>query len=290
MNRNRRDISLGIEEIRDGRRRLDHNPEFAALVKDKRVVIVGPARTLLGKNQGRFIDSHDVVVRINDVLEHFPPSKDLAADIGTKADVVYCNQVILRKNILAEEGITRKRFFQICSDANVRSFVCTNNSLSYDVSGRALPSCPKADRSVMADFRTLLSDGQAKASLRVVYGASEILIRWLGGNWGRTGFVAILDLLGFGIRQLTVTGMTFYHGGGHLFAPESANLHPQRNRDGSSSLSPSGQGHDSFLEIEVMRLLKEGYGTRLAVDDHLARILETSSPEGITSDSLSSFS
>ncbi len=151
--RNPRDISLTIEEIRDGRRKLDHDSDFSALVKNKSVIIVGPARTLQGQRQGVFIDSHDVVVRINDVLEHFPPSAELAEDIGSRADIMYCNQVILRKNILAEEGISQKRFLQVCREAKVKSFVCTNNSLNFDPSGKALPSCPKTDSTESQRYR-----------------------------------------------------------------------------------------------------------------------------------------
>lgn len=276
-------IFFEIEEIRCGKRKLDEDPAFARLLNDKSVVVVGPARTLLGQKQGRFIDSHDIVVRINDVLEHFPPPPHLGEDIGTRADIIYCNQVILRKNIVGEEGITHGKFFHICDQLGVKNFVCTNNSLSYDRSGSPLPSCPKADRAAIADFEKLLLHCKQRPSLRVVYGASETLMRWLGGNWARTGFITIMDLLGFGIRNLSVTGMTFYHGGGHLFAHQSADLHPKRNRDGTSSISPSGQGHDSFLEVKVMNLLRRSYGENLVVDGHLERILEESNHEGIPS-------
>jgi hypothetical protein len=60
--------------------------EYAEYMHDKRVVIVGPAASLQGRKQGKLIDSHDVIVRIN--LD-CPVPKDMNEDRGTGTDVLY---------------------------------------------------------------------------------------------------------------------------------------------------------------------------------------------------------
>ena len=220
----------------------DDDPDFARLVSGKTVAVVGPARTLLGTRRGHDIDSHDLVVRFNDAFE-FLHGTDLLADAGERTDILYCNPVILKQTL------ARSR-----ARPGLAYVVCTNNSLSF-----------VADDDVRATaFAT---------PVRVVYAASAMLSKWLEGNWARTGMIAILDLLSFDVRRLFITGMTFYHGGGHLLAPASRDLHPQKNRDGTSSRSPSGQGHDSYLELDVMKDLAREFSGILEVDDTLQALL-----------------
>src|SRR6266568_2263825 len=94
-----------LNRIRDGLIDSDSDLQYEKLLKNKTVAVVGPARTLIGTGQGRFIDSHDIVVRFNDAFQQLPVSSSLSVDIGTKADILYCNQVILRRNILQQQGI-----------------------------------------------------------------------------------------------------------------------------------------------------------------------------------------
>jgi hypothetical protein len=217
----------------------DDDPRYARLVGGKTVAVVGFARTMLGQGRGPYIDGHDLVVRFNDAFV-LPRTPELAADIGTRTDILYCNQVILRR--------ARAAGFD---GAGLEYVVCTNNSLSFTVDA----DTPSATR------------------FRVVHAASEMLSRWLQGNWARTGLVGILDLLSFDVRRLFITGMTFYHGGGHLLMPESQEMHPRKNRDGTWAQSSSGQGHDSYLELDVMRRLAQEFSGVLETDEALSERL-----------------
>ena len=67
--------------------------------------------------------------------------------------------------------------------------------------------------------------------------------------------IAILDLLSFDDAPPVHPGMTFYHGGGHLLAPASRSCIRKGTATARSSRSPSGQGHDSYLELGVMKEL-----------------------------------
>jgi hypothetical protein len=55
-------------------------------VRGRRVAVVGRAASILGSGHGPQIDGFDLVVRINALL---PLDPSLAADIGTRTDVVY---------------------------------------------------------------------------------------------------------------------------------------------------------------------------------------------------------
>ena len=115
----------------------------------------------------------------------------------------------------------------------------------------------------------------ASRRIRVVHAASRMLNRWLQGHFGRTGFVALADLLTFDVRHLYVTGMTFYHGGGgHLFPQSAEDLHPLKNRDGTWARDRSGLGHDSFLELQAMQVLARCFRHRLTLDEPLQRLLD----------------
>lgn len=256
---------------------LDSNGdlEYARLLKNKTVAVVGPARTLVGKKQGRRIDSHDIVVRFNEFFDHIHLTSTPSDDVGTRGDVFYCNQVILRDKILKREKPYHRELFNKLSGMGTKYFVCTNNSLSFDKTGKPSASCNKNDRGTIAEFQQLLSKYETGIGLRVVHGASALLIKWLKGNWGRTGFVGVVDLLGFEISRMYITGMTFYHGGGHLLSPSTDVLHPLTNRDGSSSLSRSGQGHNSYLELEMMRQLVRSFRDRIELDGDLSTLLQT---------------
>ncbi|MEX2117099.1 MAG: glycosyltransferase family 29 protein [Bacteroidota bacterium] len=262
---------LELQMIRDGRLAWDRDPAFTGLLAKKRVAVVGPARTLIGASRGKWIDSHDLVVRFNDAFEYFRDSKPLSADIGSRTDVLYCNQVIIRKNIL-EGGFARRRFTDFVRKAKLKCVVCTNNSLSYAPNGDPATRCEVKDRDVLKNFAGFLAAEVPETRFRVVTTASTLLIKWLNGNWGRTGFIALVDVLGFMPEHVNVTGMTFYHGGGHL-STNGPELHPLGNRDGTSSISPGGLGHDSVLELDILRRLVASNEALIGVDEALRSLI-----------------
>ncbi len=67
--------------------------KYQDFIKNKRVIFVGPAKTLIGKKTGNFIDSHDVVIRTNG---SFPVNQDLHTDYGKKCDSLYVNMYYSR--------------------------------------------------------------------------------------------------------------------------------------------------------------------------------------------------
>jgi len=244
---------------------------YGDFVRNRRIAVVGPARTLLDRRLGASIDDHDLIVRFNDAFDLFPIPPKLAEDIGARTDVLYCNQVVLRK-ILERDRADRERLLAHLHD--IRYIACTNNSLSFTGDGEPTPQCGSEDAHVIDSVDAWLREGGARTRLRVVSAASAILARWLDGNWARTGLVGVFDLLTFDPASVFVCGMTFYHGGGHLLAAPSAEMHPLRNRDGSLAQSASGRGHDSYRELDIARVLARVFRQTLTVDSDLAALID----------------
>jgi len=61
-----------------------YNETFSKIIKGKSIAIVGPAPTLLGKNQGEYIDSFDLVCKPN---LSFNPNEDIQKDYGSRNDI-----------------------------------------------------------------------------------------------------------------------------------------------------------------------------------------------------------
>ncbi len=72
---------------------------FSNIFKDKKVALVGPSSTLEGKGNGDYIDSFDIVCRIN--LGFFIP-EDMRKDFGKRCDILFSNTNLCDKDILIE--------------------------------------------------------------------------------------------------------------------------------------------------------------------------------------------
>lgn len=167
--------------------------DYAAYVNGKTVALVGPAASTLGRKQGAFIDSHDIIVRLN-LGCPVPPNK--ADDLGTRTDVLY--------HVLFDPRIHRSKEHRHSPGqvwawraAGVR-FLCTRQD---------------PEHSRVTRFRPKLGD-----ILPLVTMPSEFQKPFrahLGTN-PNTGTLAIVHLLAAGARSVWVTGFDFYQSGYHV--------------------------------------------------------------------------
>ena len=82
--------------------------QYSALLKRKRVVLVGPSRSVVGSSQGRKLEAFDLVVRLN---FQWPIPPALVVDVGERMDILYhcCNGDVPISRLF-QRGFERTRF------------------------------------------------------------------------------------------------------------------------------------------------------------------------------------
>jgi lipopolysaccharide biosynthesis glycosyltransferase len=81
-NSNRTYIISSAKKIEEG--------EFIDYLKNKSVILVGPSSCMLGRGLGEFIDSFDIVIRTNNMLNTLLDN-NLEEDFGRTCDILYTN-------------------------------------------------------------------------------------------------------------------------------------------------------------------------------------------------------
>ena len=273
MNATNRQSYPDIDELRRAISVIDVDPNFKSMLKDKSVAIVGPAETLTGTGQGQLIDSHDLVVRFNTAIQYMPFASNLARDIGTRTDILYCNNLVLMEGIFRQRMISHHRFIEACATAGIKYLISTNNDFDFPAPYQPAPHCYIEYQA----FKSFLQQQDTDIEFRMLYSTSLVVRKLLDGYVGRTGFLAIVDMLAHDPQQLNITGMTFYHRGGHLFLDNCAGeLDPMKDHLGREP-EENVKGHNSYLELELMRKLALMHGTRVQLDEHLQALLATGS-------------
>jgi len=165
----------------------DDNLYFEFL-KNKRVVIVGPAQSMVGSKQGSLIDNYDVVVRIKKVLSQFP---HLSEDIGTRTNVLY-------SWLDREPSNGGKINFESLEKDNVE-FVCS--------------AYPKGLWFSEGNIEIFLNENKGKFKFHAMDKEAYLNVEGKIQTRPNTGICAILDILTHCISELYITGFTFFKGG-----------------------------------------------------------------------------
>jgi hypothetical protein len=153
-------------------------------VKDKRVVIVGPAKSINDTKQGKFIDSFDIVVRFNNSI---PINKQNNEDVGIRTDIL-CS-------CLEEHRL---------SGGDIKPELWKNEGVKW-----VLSAYPKELWYVKNNYNEFVRRNRGAINHHVVEldffeGLEEEL-----GTRPTTGYLGITYLLSMNIKELYVTGITF---------------------------------------------------------------------------------
>jgi hypothetical protein len=97
--------------------KLETRKNFIKTIENKSCAVVGSSSNVLGSNYGEFIDSHDVVFRVNDA----PVEEKYSKDIGEKTTVRFLNGHMVKydhHNYNIEPG-SKEEFLVVCSDKHL---------------------------------------------------------------------------------------------------------------------------------------------------------------------------
>ena len=212
---------------------------YEEYLRDKRVIIVGPAPSVL-KNTREFIEGFDVVVRLNKIL---PINEDLVPNIGRRTDILYNNL-----NLTDDPGKNR-----------------IPNSLleKYEVK---FVSCPYPPiQPFLPDIIYFLNQNRKRISFHHIPTAFYRKIENNLQTRPNTGLCAILDILRYPIKELYITGLTFFEDG---YISQYSNV-----KDFNKFYKQMNSGiHKQSPQKEILQNMFL-MDTRITVDETLKEIL-----------------
>ena len=170
--------------------------QYSNFLKDKKVVIIGPAQYLTTKSFNDFgekIDNDfDVVVRLNRGMELI---ENYSSNIGTRTDVLY-NCLIEHKDnggLIDINNIKNNNIEWVCTIPNSdMTGKCYNNDLHSMVNPDTVNLIKQNFNFHVMDF-TLYGELNKNVNCR-----------------SNTGYAAIFDVLYHDVKSLFITGFSFY--------------------------------------------------------------------------------
>ena len=218
---------------------------FSSLVTRKNIILVGPARTLIGKKLGEEIDSHDVVVRTNNF---FGVSDSMDVDYGKKCDILYLNPKTTRMYGFDKEG-------KVLYPIDKRRGTLVSPVPIGDWGKKGLKVLVKLEND------GIYIDNKTNVGLKMVPVEITTLSRYNILNLKYRpllGTIVIADLLRYRPKSLYVTGFDFYVNGRTWI-----DGYPTEQKDGNHGYAENAR----FMN----EMIKNG---KIKVDDELYSIIQ----------------
>lgn len=225
--------------------------EYNQMLKDKKVIVVGPSPSLEGKGMGEYIDSFDVVVRIN---KAFPVEEGQQKDIGSRTDIHYhC----------------------LCTDMHCGGPVFYKEMKDSDV----FVSCPypKYVRPFYPDV-TRFEENNKKWDLgfHVINTEYYLGIADMLGTRANSGTLTILDLLCYDVKELHITGFTWFRDGWRKSYKDHTQIFGEEEGKRKEEKWLKGEFDGNHKQKPQEDLVREIYlnDDRVSIDDTMKQILE----------------
>ena len=166
------------------------------IVKNKSIVIIGPSPSLLEKDNGKLIDSYDIVIRVK---KGYPIKEDLKKNLGEKIDIL-CTHLKLCQNNLDEESL--KQIYK------------SECGLIYMPYPRTIDPFKRFYNNFDPYYKNFLMDNEKllNRTIEVDTTSEEEIYNKHSKKMNTTpttGIAMILDLLECEYKELFITGFTF---------------------------------------------------------------------------------
>ena len=224
---------------------------YNEMLKGKRVVVVGPSPSLEGSGKGDWIDDFDVVVRIN---KAFPVEEEMTKDIGTRTDIHYhC--------LCTDMHCGGPVFYQEMKDADV--FV----SCPY----------PKYVSPFYPDVTRFENDNKKwDLGFHVLDTNYFMDIADMLGTRANSGTLTILDLLCYDVKELHITGFTWFRDGWRKSYKDHTKIFGEEEGKKKEEKWLKGEFDGNHVQKPQEDLVREIYlnDDRVFIDDIMKEILE----------------
>jgi hypothetical protein len=196
------------------------NNDYYNYLKNKRVVIVGPAPSIVNSEQMKLINSYDVVVRIN---KAHPIPENMKIDIGSRTDILYnCLNTHPECGGKLDMSVLKNDIQWLCCPyPPIDPFKKDINKFNYANKQHNIKF-----HHIDTNLYNLLAE---KTESRP-----------------NSGICAMIDLLSFDIKELYITGFTFFKGGYY-------SAYRSYNEKQVMDFMNNAGNHDQQKQYEVMR-------------------------------------
>jgi hypothetical protein len=220
-------------------------PNIKHIIEGKRIALVCPGTSLLNLGEGSLIDSYDIVVRIN---QKFKLSHDKEKDYGSKGDIL------------------------IGSFNNINIKECENNYNYIKSFKHIVGVMPSYNYQPKINFfNKMKKDGLNCTRLndRYIYKVFKEV-----GTVVNSGLMGIIFLMNYNIKELYVTGLTFYNMGnfGDIYHNEYKNS-VEKFGQVSDKNSHDHKIHKQLPQIEYFKSLYKQKKEIIKLDKYLTKNL-----------------
>ena len=211
------------------------NNEYNNFLKNKRIIIVGPSSHLFEIEQKDFIESFDIIVRVN---KSYPVKEEQMKYIGERTDILYhCLEQ-------SEINCGKLNYDQIEKDNVIISTPYPKNMTPFHIDYIKFEN-ETFNKSIKTNYINI--------------DFYDIFMKSLGTR-PNTGISAIADLMCYDIKSLYICGFTFFETGFYKGYRNIDNM-MKTNNDGSTVWSKFDKNfnnnHNQELQKEFIKMLFE---------------------------------